>query len=184
MKINELTGYKSKPEYQATKDTSLISTLQKKLADLGYKKYELGSGIFAVAYARPGDDFILKVYQTDRGYDDFLKFVKDNSGSPFVPRLKGKPIHLPNNFTIVRIERLTEMSMDDYMAINHFLYTTSPMIRKVSEYELAKKYPGLMEFLVKLRDNAKQQGMALDLHMGNIMMRGNTPVVIDPYIEK
>jgi hypothetical protein len=184
MKIDELVGYKNKPEYQATKSTSFISDLQKKLQDLGYKKYELGSGIFGVTYARPGENFILKVYQTDRGYDSFLKFIKDHAGSPFVPKLKGKPIHLPNNFTIVRMERLEEMSMDAYMAINHFLYSTSPIIRKVSTTELDTHFPGFTDFLLELKADAAQKNMALDMHMGNIMMRGNTPVVIDPYIEK
>jgi hypothetical protein len=87
-----------------------------------------------------------------------------------------------SRYTLVRIEKLTEMPMDDYMAVNHFLFSSSPMLVKVSTYELDKKFPGLTAFLTELKANAKLEQMGLDLHMGNIMMRGNTPVVIDPYI--
>jgi hypothetical protein len=61
MRVNELTGYKSKPEYQAIKSGPLLFTLQKKLEELGYKKYMLGSGIFGIVYARPEDNFVLKI---------------------------------------------------------------------------------------------------------------------------
>ena len=183
MKIDELVGYKSKPEYQAIKGGPLLFTLQKKLEELGYKKYMLGSGIFGIVYARPEDNFVLKIYTTDRGYESFLKFIGDHKGSPFVPKLRGKPMRI-NRYTLIRIEKLTEMPMDDYMAVNHYLFSTSLMLRKVSTNELNKKFPGFTEFLDELKENAQLNHMGLDMHMGNIMMRGNTPVVIDPYIEK
>jgi hypothetical protein len=183
MKIDELVGYKNKPEYQAVKDSDFITALMKKLNNLGYQKYYLGSGIFGSVYARPEDDFVVKVFQPDRGYSKYLNYMQTNKMNPYVPKLRGKPIKLPNNFTLVRLEKLTPISSDLFAELGYISgtldSTSAPVVRHRKEFE--EKYPQFLNFVEELKAMARRAGVGLDLHSGNVMMRNNLPVITDPF---
>lgn len=184
MKVNELVGYKNKPEYQAVKDSDYTRDLMKKLNDLGYEKYHIGSGVFGTVYSRPEDNYVVKIFQPDKGYKKYLDFMQTNWQNPYVPKLRGKPVKLPNGFTLVRIEKLKEIDMNLFTEINYLQYPKEGdhvyiAIRKKFE----EKYPQLLNFLAELKlMSSRGSGIHLDLHPGNIMMRDNLPVVTDPFV--
>lgn len=183
MKINELVGYKNKPEYKAVKDSDYIMALVSKLENLGYKKYHLGNGIFGSVYARPEDDFVVKIFQPDRGYKRYLNYMQANRTNPYVPKLRGKPIKLPNGFTLVRIEKLDRIDSQLYNEIWFLLYKKKDIAYPVVRKKFEEKYPQFINLLDELQQMSDNDGnMAVDLHAGNIMMRGNLPVITDPFV--
>lgn len=188
MKINELVGYKGKPEYQVFKNPPIendkwtknkqLKAIVNKLDDLGYKQYSLGFGYYAQVYARPQDDYVVKIFREDPGYAAFLHYVKKNANNPYVPKLKGKIIKLPNDYSIVRLEKLKRLNIDlfkkiEFAAFNEF--------DKHTVAEIEGQYPGLISFIRSLRKQAAQSKYEFDLNPNNIMMRGDTPVVTDPF---
>lgn len=187
MKVNELVGYKNKPEYQAVKDTGFMfgyGGLKDKLDELGYKKYNLGSGLYASVYARPEDNFVIKIFSPDMGYKRYLDYMQTNIQNPYVPKLRGKPVKLPNNFTLVRIEKLKEIDMNLFTEIK---YLQNPKegdhVYRAVRKKFEEKYPQFLNLLDDLKSMSKRgSGLALDLHPGNIMMRGNLPVITDPFV--
>lgn len=182
MKINELVGYKNKPEYQAVRDSDYITALMQKLNNLGYQKYYLGSGIFGSVYARPEDNFVVKVFQPDKGYQRYLNYMQSNKMNPYVPKLRGKPIKLPNNFTLVRLEKLTPITTALHDEIMYLLKPKEDAMYKAIRKSFEEKYPQFLNFLHEIQDISKRgSGLALDIHSGNIMMRNNLPVITDPF---
>jgi hypothetical protein len=188
MKVNELVGYKNKPEYQAFKnppkvepgpgENAQLQAIVDKLNELGYKQYNIGSGYYAYVYARPQDNYVIKVFREDPGYATFLNYVTKNANNPYVPKLKGKIIKLPNKYSIVRLEKLTRIDVDlfkkiEFAAFNEF--------DKQTVAEIEGQYPGLLDFVRSLIKMAHSNDVDYDLHRSNIMMRGDTPVIIDPF---
>jgi hypothetical protein len=188
MKVNELVGYKQKPEYQAFKNppnthpasdpTAHLKTIAAKLNELGYQQYNIGSGYYAQVYARPQDNYVIKIFREDRGYTTFLNYVRKNANNPYVPKLKGKIIKLPNNYSIVRLEKLKRMDIDLFKKIDYAVFNEhdKPLIAEIEE-----QYPGLIEFIRSLMKIASDNNIHYDLHRSNMMMRGDTPVIIDPF---
>lgn len=189
MKINELVGYKSKPEYQVFKNPPTdrgnypdvqMAAIAEKLNNMGYKKYNIGSGYYGQVYARPEDNFVVKIFRHDVGYTKFLEFIRSNINNPYVPKLKGKIIKLPNRYSIVRIEKLKKIDYELFSQIEFASYNdrNKPLIDEIN-----KKYPGLLDFIDQLRNEVKnsQGKIGYDLHPGNMMMRGDTPVITDPF---
>lgn len=189
MRIDELVGYKNKPEYKAVQDTGFIfgyGGLKDKLDELGYEKYNLGSGLYASVYARPEDNFVVKIFSPDMGYKRYLDYMQKNVQNPYVPKLRGKPVKLPNNFTLVRLEKLTPITGDLFREIR-FLTHPDKGDRSSPEYKAARKefedkYPQFLNLLDEITQLAGNAGLSLDLHPGNIMMRGNLPVITDPFV--
>jgi hypothetical protein len=188
MKIDELVGYKEKPEYKvfknppsthpATDPTAHLRTIAAKLNALGYKQYNIGSGYYAYVYARPQDNYVIKIFREDPGYAAFLNYITKNANNPYVPKLKGKIIKLPNKYSIVRLEKLTRIDIDlfkkiEYAAFNEF--------DKQTIAEIEGQHPGLLDFVRSLRTLASHSNVGFDLNRSNIMMRGDTPVITDPF---
>jgi hypothetical protein len=116
------------------------------------------------------------------GYKKYLDYMQNNKMNPYVPKLRGKPVKLPNNFTMVRLEKLTPISQDLFSEIGYLASnpdnTSLPFRRDRKKFE--DKYPQFLNFIDELRATPN---VKLDLHPGNIMMRNNLPVVTDPFIE-
>jgi hypothetical protein len=184
MRIEELVGYKNKPEYTAVKDNYYVSDLQRQLNNLGYKKYHLGNGIFGTVYSRPEDNYVVKIFQPDRGYDRYLQYMQSNLQNPYVPKLRGKPVKLPNGFTMVRIEKLKEIDSKLYQEISYLRGgpKNDPYFAGLRK-SFEERYPQFLNFLDELKAmGSRGSGLALDLHSGNIMQRDNLPVVTDPFV--
>lgn len=190
MKVNELVGYKGKPEYNLFKSPpapvaaigrdSGLQGIVNKLDELGYRKYSIGSGYYAQVYARPEDNYVIKIFREDPGYARFLQFIKTQANNPYVPKLKGKIINLPNKYSLVRLEKLSRIDIDLFKKIEFAAFNPydTELVSEINE-----KYPGLLKFIESLLDQTRGGRIAFDLHRGNMMMRGDTPVIIDPFAE-
>lgn len=197
MKVNELVGYKNKPEYQAFAsepatpknlsgweregiELDKLNSIVAKLNRLGYKKYSIGEGFYGRVYARPQDDYVIKIFRQDRGYTRFLQYIRENRNNPYVPKLRGKIIKLPNNFNLVRIEKLGIIPYDLHSKI---LFAANNPHDKPLVDKINKMFPGLLTFIAELKEMVRHSGKTLhfDLHRNNMMMRGDTPVIIDPF---
>jgi hypothetical protein len=188
MKVNELVGYKQKPEYQVFKnpppikngsgDSAQFLEVINKLNELGYKQYSIGSGYYAQVYARPQDNYVIKIFRDDPGYAAFLRYVTKNANNPYVPKLKGKVVNLPNKHSLVRLEKLKRIDVDLFKQIEYAAFNPhdKPLVNELNE-----KYPGLLDFVYSLRALANKDGVGLDLNRNNMMMRGDTPVITDPF---
>lgn len=179
MLIRELKGVKKTPEYQAT-DSEFLSILIQKLRDLGYKQYELGFGAYGVVYARPQDDYVIKIFKKDKGYESYLKFIEKFKSSPYVPRIRGKITKISNKYSFVRIEKLQPIDKELYLKIMELKYPSDIELREKNIDEFEKNYPGFVDFLNQLTKYTNQSMFSLDLNKDNIMMRNNTPVITDP----
>ena len=178
MRISELKGIKNTEEYRVLKQSRYARDLEIKLNELGYEDYYLGSGIYGVVYARPQDNYVLKLFKSEHGYNSYIKFMKKHSDSPYVPKIKGRIIKLPNYFYLIKLERLNRVPYKIWKEIHSYMneYASTEEIE-----EFDKKYPGLGKLIKQLKSYGKKHKVDLDLHDENIMMRGTTPVITDPF---
>lgn len=158
-------------------------------------KYEkIGYGWFADVFAKIGDPYVLKLYSTgDIGYAGFLKFAMDNQDDQHVVRIKGKPMRINDEYSAVRLERLKtngrimigeyEFSHLSSIIAKAYLKTT-PLNDQYKGFVnvMRQRYPGWLESIYRLCDFAFREGLDEDLGTGNVMFRGNVPVLVDPLV--
>ena len=188
MRISELLGYKSRPEYRAVKDSEFIfgyGGLKDKLTDLGYRQYEMGSGLYGLVYARPEDDYVVKIFAPDQGYRRYLDYMQSNLQNPYVPKLRGRPVKLPRGFTLVRIEKLREIDAKLYNEIRYLETPRGDVMYRAARKQFEDRYPQFLNLLDELKDiSGRDSRIAFDIHSGNIMQRGSLPVVTDPFVQR
>jgi hypothetical protein len=135
---------------------------------------KLGSGAYAVVYAL-SDTKVLKVIRgTDEGYAKFVRACNENKGNPYLPKIiyegkwAGKQVYV--------LERLTDEhpNRDETWTIK-------------DNFASALRHSGRNPFITFSDENLgtvarilQDQNMTGDLHHGNMMFRGTTPVVTDP----
>lgn len=207
LRLDELTGYRGNPIYKLFQQSKSIEQFAEFLRNSKYSVNKLGQGEFGIVFSRPNSDHVYKVFTTsDKGYLSFLKYAKKNQGNPHLPRIYGglmKAIMPLNNqrkdWYIVRLENLQEIdeifpdeiSMKMYLAFKPHLAGLSPITDpkepgyndpKQRALRLQQEYPQLTKVLDWIYDNEDEDaGMLIDLHSENIMRRGNTVVIIDPF---
>lgn len=205
MRMDELKGYRTNPFYKIASQSSDIENFYHRLKNQGYKDQILGRGIFGLVFHRPNTpDAVYKAFlRGDRGYMKYLKFALENQHNPHVPKIIGKPLSFAlengTQVVLVKLERLDELDPNDSPNYNQFLKLTSILNslsfldnpfydsdskKKEKEFLQQRKqqYPTLYDIaqqIVKLSHKSRMQDV--DLHSGNVMMRGNTLVVTDPY---
>lgn len=198
MKIKELTGYKTNPIWQAAKQIFSQSMKDVKL-DLQFdqwreimQKYEfreLGSGSFGSTYEKEGYPWIFKIFRNDPAYVSFFKYAKRNQSNPHLPKIKGGLIRINQDTFAVRIEKLREITRQEYQQVDDIINTFLEIIAderqselEPKEEQLFKKYHNLYEIIYALWHSDAFKQTTFDFHFGNIMMRGQTPVIIDPVV--
>lgn len=184
MLLRELTGYKQDPLYQLLKHSLSIVEFIDKLKQEGYRQYLIGEGAYAGVFAKPDDPYVIKLFQQDPGYEKFLSYVLSNQQNPHVPRIKGKPVTIEKYYKIVRLEKLSKYSTDQHLdtytrIVGYVADYGKPYANVSNSKKLEKQYPQLIPLLQEL---SKHKYM-LDLNPGNILFRGNVPVITDPYAE-
>ena len=163
-----------------------------KLEKAGYKK--IGYGMYANVFAKPGADHVLKLFgYRDQAYRDFVNMTIQEPNIHF-PKFKGKMMKITNDYYAIRMEILEPLSQDKSDALelmrqyiyafvrDRFQPSRQPFRRATEMENLEKAQPGITEacdLLARLMINNR---LALDLHMNNAMMRGNTIVITDPVI--
>lgn len=160
----------------------------------GYK--HIGEGLFARVYAKPQEPIVLKLFSNDdRGYLAFLRLAERNRDNIHFPVFRGKLITVTPEYSAVRMEKLSRISGREYDTIeiikiylNHIRnnvpidkMTNSETIDEI--YELFNNDVQLKEACDSLGYYARENGVYLDIHSGNIMKRGNILVFTDPYVK-
>lgn len=152
-----------------------LGALLKYLESHGFKF--VGRGVHGLVLEKPGYPWIFKIFKQDPYYHMFLDYAIKHQDNPNVPKIKGKMIPIIGKTYLVRMEPLTPIDP------NHELITRTEAYFHLDDMPgdtrrwLQSRYPGVWK---ALEGSQSWDGM-LDLHQGNIMMRGNTPVLIDPW---
>lgn len=156
--------------------------------------YDLvGSGLYANVFIRPGEDSVLKLFNAeDNAYIAFYNLVRNNNNTHF-PKFKGRLMKITGWYYAARIEKLEPLppSFHGYntfalMLTIHALLNNRLNNRKISNterqmVEFIRNYqPGFLEALQYLHKTLGQQHR-LDIHPGNVMLRGDTMVITDPF---
>lgn len=158
------------------------------LDGLGWKKIS-NNAAYSSVFANPAKNYVIKLFEyTDLGYIKFLTLAVANrrQGNPHFPVLHGMPVRVTPNTMSVRLERLAPMtSYDDIRWWIRFMsdrdWERSIRYHPDSQAFLAR-WPKFMDALVALKKLAKSDSsIRFDLHSGNFMMRGDTPVITDPF---
>jgi hypothetical protein len=185
MRLRELTGYRNNPAYTTAREGGDAEYYVRALKDQGFEFDSLGSGLYAHVLAKPGADYVVKIFKNDAGYDQYLQYIMQLRGNPHVPKLRGKVIKLPENFRVVRMERLDSFDTTNQQQRNTFSmidYILANDGRERDQYQrvvrdLSQTYPQIMAVLEKLKQHGQYD---LDFGISNLMFRGSVPVITDP----
>jgi len=168
----------------------------------------LGSGAQARVYGHPNKNYVYKVYDNDIAYDDFVSYCLTHN-NPHLPLIIKQPVLLSKfftdrttqqNFTIVRIERLYELSEQESVFYNAKLQYNIYMYIRFGDNQVFrdhyvdnKAYRGLNDYLneypefqfksifLLLVELKKSLGHYVDISKGNILKRKDGTIVIaDP----
>ena len=180
--------------------------LVNELAKVGVRS--LGKGRFGQVFHKSGWNYVIKVFENDSAYLEYVDFCINNP-NPHYPKFIKKPLnmhqfhvrthHAEKMMQIVKIE-LFEKLQDNWYAINiaklYNLYCgkiESIEFRKNNEYNISEytniedvykdfqqyQIKGLMEAIDMIRHNLPEY--QLDLHSENLMQRSDGTVVLsDP----
>jgi hypothetical protein len=198
MNINEITGYHDNVAYQTAKTVfapadsdedavykrkQSLDTFMDFLDEHGFKK--LGRGSFGLVFEKSDYPWVFKIFTTDSAYLSYVKWAIANQSNPNVPKFKGKLIKVNNDTYAIRMEKLTEFKYSSYqighpMRRLHDLITAYAGVYNVGKDDLKwlkNTYPGICAIVSQYKKNPD---FKFDMHAGNIMMRGNIPVIVDP----
>ena len=154
----------------------------------------VGEGMFATVYKLPKANTVLKVMGSDPAYFEYVKTIIKYQHNPFFPRIKKFVTHVPKKgrkYTVVEMEKLTERCTDKTWNMCNTLedalhiyddddveYGTKYAMKVLTRrFKTARKkhLRELVDIMVKL---FRKHGS--DLHEGNLLWRGNQPVITDP----
>jgi hypothetical protein len=192
MKIKELTGYKSHPHFQQASQTfqgdlsafkpriDKLEQFQKYMLDNGFK--HLGTGSYGSAYIHPTYPWVLKIFTHDPAFLQYIKYIRLHQSNPNVPKTTGPIIRINKNTFVIRLEKLEPIvgkNLSDLMAVIKPLFYARELTTDQKEF-LLQHYPGIFEIIDDMDKLPSQP--ELDLHKGNVLLRNNTPVILDPIV--
>lgn len=151
-------------------------------------KLEVDGGGHADIYMPLGKPYVWRAWTKDLGYESFLKYIERNSSNPHLPkvlsRVREEPIKhkgVPHNVTLkfVKLERLTPLRDGE-------LHSLLRAIQGSNQEFIEQRVPAVWRnvisrhksFFATVRDLIERG--ADDIGHGNVMMRGEVPVIIDP----
>jgi hypothetical protein len=199
MLLSELTNFPA--QHDATFSDALNAFVEK----YGLDAFEGGQ---ATVIGR--GNHVWRAWFNDPGYERFLKYVEANKGNKFLPRILSRVREEPAKFKrslarsikYVKIEKLEDLGLTFFTdALDSLYFTFIPTdklpstVEELAELSMTFKIPSHSdaeheeirdeflkhkEFFEVVLDLMKNHN-ANDLTSGNIMMRGNVPVIIDPF---
>jgi hypothetical protein len=157
----------------------------------GFK--HLGTGSYGSAYEHPSYPWIYKVFKHDDAYLQFYKYFKKHQNNPNLPKRLGPIIKIGPDSYAVKLEKLRPISPGEWNIVDKILETFQEYFISLNydpDYEMTsdvkrmmQQYPGMYEIANALfYSNVFSSNAYPDLHSGNVMMRGNVPVIIDPLV--
>lgn len=172
----------------------------------------LGTGFEATVAEKPGLPYVLKVFLKQSKYTQFVQFCQQHGNNPYLPRFSRYVRPVPHTrFSYVRMEKLKPVNerrlmtaYAEYMCAvdqvfksedrtpvfwNHALsrWELDELPEKEGYTDVAQcaaqaptQWTHTIEALVKLMqsEGIKQ----FDLHPDNMMLRGSTLVITDPFV--
>jgi len=195
MRINEIITESQVLDEITRPDT--MGNAQSILLKAGYK--QIGDGWYADVYAKPDADHVLKLFSvTDTAYPKFVNMTIQNPNIHF-PKFKGKMMKVNEHYYAIRMEKLTSLvklmldhGYDILGDIEDYIYgyanygkswpETDVRGKEVTEEiaQLEKTQPGITKACDLISHLIKSGVAGIDLHPGNLMMRGDTIVFTDP----
>jgi hypothetical protein len=199
--LDELTGYREHPIYKqaaamkGTKgdlgkndtwnDKDRIDVFVDKIKDMGYKPVKLGRGYFGEVYQHPRrPDEVIKLFHKNPNYLKWAEYCKANSKkNEHLPRITMiKSVDNQTAFVMMeKLEPLTDKRFKDAMGFVWSMYGPWPTPAQVihAGIKLKAEFPKLY---YTFKDMAQRFGKIKnwDMHSGNFMQRGDTPVITDP----
>jgi hypothetical protein len=162
----------------------------------------LGSGDFADVYHKPGAAYVLKVFEPrDEAYRAFLTLARSHQDNPHFPKIIGKLVNIKNKWFAVRLEKLERYRYDSTLIYRYIRWRDERgkhdpqgmfAMELEDAFEFMEEYPKLQEACDLIIDNLLTQGgqslaghvpdFRQDIRNDNIMMRGNTIVIVDPIV--
>jgi hypothetical protein len=151
------------------------SNVEQAMESAGYSR--LGKGSYGMVWHKPGQTSVVKLFRQDRGYEAFVRYCRKQRDNPHVPRFSSNILDV-YDYKMIRIERLSKMGSSPtndriHNSISGFFYCWN-QTEKMMTY--IKKRPKLEKVLI----DVKSLGCTIDMHMGNMMLRGRTVVITDP----
>ena len=146
----------------------------------------MGSGSFATVMEHPKLRYVIKVFDyKDQGYPAFLKFIDNYPESKYLPKFIGKPMKVLDTVYAIRMEKLSKDIPKWFQDI--FSTLRGVMLSPRHEQGILNAEhdhpPELVELVKALSLYGEQHRLADDLRWGNIMMRGDVPVITDPFVK-
>lgn len=158
----------------------------------------LGAGAFSRVYAAKSPVRVRKMFRPDNGYEKYLAWLKSTKVAdkfPFFPRVLCH--YQPVAFNqVAKLERLTKLydNADMFTAISGVIYAMEQdmwTVRSVKAipFRAYEGYNGALDdettagwirFLLAIV-NGELDGTNVDLHTGNVMLRGDQLVLTDPF---
>jgi hypothetical protein len=163
----------------------------------------LGSGAYGQVFSHPSWNYVIKIYESDPGYDRFLKFCS-SANSPHLPKVLRAPkvIHqfhtrLPeagSKLNVVKLEILQPLSSNFTALLSQVrgthsnkkmahLYMQFKSNQRDGLYmQISSKYnlDDVFTILSQIEGQMSGDHEFLDIHDSNFMMRGETVVIADP----
>jgi len=146
--------------------------LQTFLKKNGYKK--CGSGSYGMAW-ECSDGTVIKFFENDRAYEDFVKYCR-----------LSRNIHVPvfysgvkkiGNYKCVRMEKLSNTRIRRRITIANLIQEKlDGGVVSVQNLKFFNDHPRLIKVIKWISKTTWSE----DIHYGNILFRGNVPVIIDP----
>jgi hypothetical protein len=154
------------------------------LKQYGFKKLKTGSN--AIIFSHPKKKYVIKIFgNTDEAYYRFYEFCLRHQDNPHLPKFVGKMVS-KNNFSIVRIERLKPNSIDPkerhkICQTFHTMFYNKVSNKNDKLYHIDSPYVKMlyptMELILNDMDLTRLHS---DFGGSDLMMRGQTLVIIDP----
>jgi hypothetical protein len=195
MKLQELTGYKKATDYQN-------STIQQYLARLQQSnKLEIRNGKFAIVLVPEDKPFVYKLWTKDPAFDYWLDLCKKNQNLYFLPKFIGRTKKIANVFVrrssasdyinVAQMEKLTPLpdkykdafgDIRRYLSLNELRYPED--IADIVEYLERDFEDSFCKWVkdIKIFLQKHPTKYTKDIHPGNVMMRGDDFVLVDPYV--
>jgi len=138
------------------------------LMQAGYQ--EIGIGAYSNVYHKPGEQFVLKLFKSaDIAFRHYLDLITKVS-NPHFPVVKGRPIQITPEYYGVRMELLQPMPLN-----------TEQQFQQI-DWDHPENVPGTLGQALQLIQQYvfSNSGVVPDINISNVMLRGNTMVIIDP----
>lgn len=195
MRLMELIGIRQDPLIKGAKGIFAKPHMKSQhQRDVAFEKFDdlmlkhgfrnIGSGDFSGIYEKPGYPWVFKIFAHDPAYLRFVQWARKHQDNDNLPRFKGAPMLIAPDTYVVRMENLKRIPVGQQTELIRVLGMIDNAENPPEQAKwldmLGKRWPGIYQIVDVILHGWKD--LHPDLHRGNIMMRGQTPVIIDPVV--